>query len=84
MSVFKTREDIVHFVKWASSLLILAAIAIRGSEVCAIGDILLSFLGTLGWLYVSICWKDRALIMMNTAAVLFLSPAIISIIVDFI
>jgi hypothetical protein len=38
----------------------------------------MSFMGCAGWLWVGIMWKDRALIMLNTAAVAILGIGIVN------
>ena len=56
------------YVKWASSTVLLTAMAVRSAGVSNTLDTALSFIGCLGWLFVSFAWKDRALIMLNAAA----------------
>src|SRR6056300_1097071 len=41
-----------------------------------------SLLGTFGWLIVALIWKDRALIILNTAAVIILGSGLISVITN--
>jgi|TARA_R110000822_G_scaffold175029_1_gene314631 hypothetical protein len=41
-------------------------------------DLVTSTVGTIGWLYVAIIWKDRALIMMNTAIFIILVSGVLS------
>ena len=56
------------YVKWGSSMILLVAMAVRSSGISNTLDTMLSFVGCLGWLFVSFAWKDRALIMLNAAA----------------
>ena len=63
-------------IKWIGSGLILLAIAFRGAGYTDI-DIVLSLMGAACWCYVGIQWKDRALIIMNVAAVMFLAPKLL-------
>lgn len=63
-------------IKWIGSGLILLAIAFRGAGYTNI-DIVLSLLGATCWCYVGIQWRDRALIILNVAAMVFLSPKIL-------
>lgn len=53
------------YVKWIASSFVLAAISIRGIEGFAFADVVLSLIGIGLWLWVSILWNDRALIMLN-------------------
>jgi len=40
-------------------------------------DMLCTLSGTLGWLYVSIVWKDRALIIMNTVIFIIMAQGVL-------
>jgi len=53
------------YLKWFSSLVVLAAMSIRGIEELIYYDLILSIIGITGWLAVSVLWKDRALILLN-------------------
>lgn len=66
------------YVKWASSIVILIAIAFRASELSHMADLILSTIGVSGWLYVAMVWKDRALIMVNGVALVMLSTGLLS------
>jgi len=44
----------------------------RGVEGLELADLALSTFGVALWLWVSILWKDRALVMLNGAGLLFL------------
>ena len=70
MSTLKSvtpKEGVTWYVKWASSILMLTAVTFRatGLPELAIYDIIFSWLGAVGWFYVSIKWNDRALIVLN-------------------
>jgi len=60
------------YIKWIASSFVLGAMSIRGIEGLQQTDLILSLIGVTGWLTVSILWKDRALIMLNGAGLLFL------------
>lgn len=60
------------YLKWVSSVFVLAAMSIRGLEGLQIWDLSLSIIGIAGWLIVSVLWKDRALIILNSFGLLFL------------
>ncbi len=66
------------YIKWGSSIILLCAMAFRTNEELGWIDAYLSFTGCLGWLYVGIAWRDRALIILNTAAVVILGTGIIN------
>ena len=58
------KGDLSWYVKWASSVLILVAVAARSAGIPII-DLWFSFIGTLGWFWVGMLWHDRALTMLN-------------------
>jgi|TARA_B100000085_G_C18181897_1_gene365947 hypothetical protein len=66
------------YVKWSASLVLLLAMVVRASGVSPFIDTCLSFIGCAGWLYVSIAWKDRALIMLNAVACFILLTGILT------
>ena len=66
------------YLKWVASVIILLSLAFRaaGPEW---RDFDLSF-GVVGitlWLWVSVIWKDRALIMLNAVSLFMLATAIL-------
>ena len=60
------------YIKWIASAFVLAAMSIRGIESYQLWDLYLSIVGITGWLIVSVLWKDRALIILNSFGLLFL------------
>ena len=60
------------YIKWISSVFVLAAMSMRGVEGYQLYDLYLSIIGITGWLVVSVLWKDRALIILNSFGLLFL------------
>ena len=60
------------YIKWVSSVIVLMAMSIRGVPELIMYDLYLSVVGIFGWLIVSIVWKDRALILLNSFGLLFL------------
>ena len=65
------------YLKWVSSAFVLSAMSIRGVEGLQFYDLILSLIGIIGWLVVSFIWRDRALIMLNGAGLLFLMKNLI-------
>lgn len=53
------------YIKWFSSLVVMAAMSIRGIDGLVFYDLVLSIVGITGWLIVSVMWKDRALVLLN-------------------
>lgn len=66
------KGDITWYIKWTASLFILMGMSIRGVDGFEFWDLLLSIVGVAGWLWVGLLWKDRALVMLNSAGLLFL------------
>ena len=60
------------YVKWVASVLVLAAMSTRGMTDLLLWDLSLSVVGISLWLWVSIMWNDRALILLNGIGLLFL------------
>lgn len=67
----------VYYIKWASTIIILVAVACRSvDEIPKIFDVVFSLIGTFGWLYVGLAWKDRALIILNSVIVFMLATSL--------
>lgn len=64
--------DLSWYVKWIASSSILMGMSIRGVDGFEFWDLLFSIIGVGGWLWVGLLWKDRALVMLNSAGLLFL------------
>ncbi len=60
------------YVKWVASILILSAMSMRGVVGLEMWDLAVSCVGVALWLWVSILWKDRALVLLNGVGLLFL------------
>ena len=68
----------VYYIKWIATVFVLIAVACRSvDEVPRIYDVVFSWLGTAGWLYVSLAWKDRALIILNSVMGFMLFTALL-------
>ena len=83
--IFKSatpKYTIDWYIKWISSAILLLAMAVRSNPDLAIYDQTFSLLGCLGWLVVALIWKDRALIILNTAAVIILGSGLLSVITN--
>ena len=60
------------YIKWVASVFVLSAMSIRGIDGYQYYDVILSATGISLWLWVSILWQDRALILLNGVGLLFL------------
>jgi len=68
-------RDQVHiwWAKWIATCCIIIAVISRSVGGFPITDLVLSSVGTLLWLYVSIKWHDRSLIVLNTTMFIILT-----------
>ena len=60
------------YIKWVASSFILVAMSMRGIDGLQFYDLTISTVGITLWLWVSILWQDRALIILNGVGLLFL------------
>ena len=68
----------IYYLKWIATLFVLTAVACRSvDEIPKIYDVVFSWIGTGGWLIVSLAWKDRALILLNSVIAFMLFVAIL-------
>jgi len=73
--IFKSatpKHTLDWYVKWVASILVLCAMSLRGIEGLQMYDLGFSIVGITLWLWVSIIWQDRALIILNGAGLLLL------------
>ena len=79
--IFKSatpKQTVDWYVKWVASTILLTAMVIRSADISNTIDTILSFVGCLGWLFVAIIWKDRALVMLNSVACFILLTGILT------
>lgn len=68
----------IYYIKWIATVFVLIAVACRSVEdVPRIYDVVFSWIGTGLWLVVSLAWKDRALIILNSVMSFMLFTALI-------
>ena len=70
-------KNLIGFTKWASSLVIIAGMALTASNIYPL-NMYMQLVGIIGWLVVALAWHDRSLIMLNTIAALIFTSGIIS------
>lgn len=62
------------YVKWVATAFIMVAIACRAAGIeYALYDLIFGLIGTVLWLWVSMLWHDRAMIVLNTTASIVLA-----------
>ena len=64
----KEHHQLVWYVKWISSIIIVLAMIATINDLYP-WNMFLQAAGCAGWLWVSIIWNDRALIVVNAVAV---------------
>ena len=66
------------YIKWIASVFILISIAFRAADGYVLWDLGFGTLGVIGWLIVSILWRDRALILLNGVSLMMLVVGILN------
>ena len=66
------------YIKWIASIFILISIAFRAADGYHIWDLFFGTVGVVGWLIVSIMWRDRALILLNGVSLFMLVVGILN------
>lgn len=70
-------ENLDWYVKWAASVLILISLTARAAGVeFRTYDLVFGAIGIALWLWVSVMWKDRALIILNAVSLFMLATAV--------
>ena len=80
------KQTLDWYVKWVGSTVLLCTMMFRAEGLYPLADLILSFIGVTLWLWVSLLWRDRALIILNAVAMLvsgsgilrYLTPLIIA------
>ena len=65
---FNKIRNHVWYVKWLSSLLVVTTVALTSFDITPFNKIT-GLVSTLGWLYVSLRWNDRSMIVMNSVLI---------------
>ena len=58
---------VVNRVKWVSSIFIIISMILTSANIYPI-NLYVAVIPTLGWIWVSIQWRDNALVAMNMTA----------------
>ena len=72
------KQTLDWYIKWVASAMLLAGMSMRGIEGLQVYDLTISIGGVILWLWVSILWKDRALIVVNSVGLLLLTRNLIT------
>jgi len=58
----------IWVIKWISSILMVVTMALTAVNIFPL-NVKLGLISSIGWLYVSLRWADRSLIILNSTAV---------------
>ena len=71
-------ENFDWYIKWVASILVLISLAMRSAGIdYRMYDLIFGLAGIVGWLWVSIIWKDRALIILNAISGFMIATTIL-------
>tara|TARA_B100001175_G_scaffold298352_1_gene288863 strand:+ start:1409 stop:1690 length:282 start_codon:yes stop_codon:yes gene_type:complete len=73
----KHQHPLSWYIKWISSIVLIMAMIATTNNMYP-WNMLLQFLGVAGWLWVSIIWNDRALIVVNAVATAIMANGLVS------
>ena len=75
--VRRRERNTTWYIKWASSILLMLGMILTSQNIFPY-NLYLHVVGISGWLYVSIVWNDRALIVLNSVALSIFVNGIVS------
>ena len=71
-------ENFDWYLKWVASLLVMGSLMMRAAGVeYRMYDLYLGWMGIVLWTWVSVIWRDRALILLNGVSFFMLTVAIL-------
>ena len=73
----KEHHPLSWYLKWASSIVLIFAMIATTNDLYP-WNMFLQFIGVAGWLWVSVIWNDRALIIVNAGAVAIFLKGIVN------
>jgi len=72
------QNSIDWYVKWCATISILVSVVFRNAGFeYRMFDLTFGAMGTILWLWVSVLWKDRALIILNAVMFMLLASALL-------
>jgi hypothetical protein len=75
--VRRRERNATWYTKWTSSILLMLGMILTSQNIFPY-NLYLHVIGISGWLYVSIVWNDRALIVLNSVALSIFVNGIVS------
>ena len=74
----KEQQPLVWWLKWIASIILIIAMIFTSNNMYPY-NLFLHFIGIGGWLWVSILWNDRSLIVVNSVALAIFANGIVAI-----
>ena len=65
------------YIKWASSIILLIGMLLTTHNIYPI-NLVFHLLGVMGWMFVSLLWNDRALIIINAVSIAIFANGLLS------
>ena len=76
------KHDITWWVKWASTVFILAGIISRSAGGSPIFDFITTIIGGTGWAWVGYIWHDRSILLLNGVVTCILIAGLFRVILE--
>ena len=76
------KHDITWWVKWASTVFILAGIISRSAGGSPIFDFIATIIGGTGWAWVGYMWHDRSILLLNGVVTCILISGLFRVILE--
>ena len=70
-------KNLTWKVKWASTIILILAMILTSQNIYPY-NLIFHTIGIIGWMYVAIVWKDRALIVINSVGLSIFINGIVS------
>jgi hypothetical protein len=70
-------KDLTWKVKWVATIILILAMILTSQNIYPY-NLIFHIIGIIGWIYVSIVWNDRALIVINSVGLAIFSNGIVS------
>tara|TARA_Y100001938_G_C7930984_1_gene349320 strand:- start:299 stop:607 length:309 start_codon:yes stop_codon:yes gene_type:complete len=81
LTPLKQHHPLSWWLKWVSSLILIVAMTLSSNNLYPY-NLYVHFVGIAGWLWVSVLWNDRALIVINAVALAIFANGIIKYFLD--
>ena len=73
----KHQHPLSWYIKWISSIILIIGMIFTANNIYPY-NLFLHFIGITGWLWVSVLWNDRSLIVLNAVALAIFANGMIA------